>query len=189
MAATSSAKSEHLGYGAVDKGFLPAAKKFASRNGALIGLIILCAALSCATPAFLTSVNILNVGIQAATVAILAFGQTFVIVSAGIDLSVGAVAAISSMLVAYTGVSMGLPPVLTVVVGIVTGALFGLISGVANAFLKLPSFIATLAMMSVARGLTLVVSDGRPISTSGMVNFFGANILGCLLCTSPSPRD
>ena len=169
MSATKSEKSHRLGYGADDKGFLPTLKKFASRNGALIGLIILCAALSCATPAFLTSVNILNVGIQAATVAILAFGQTFVIVSAGIDLSVGAVAAISSMLVAYTGASMGLPPILTIIIGVATGAVFGLISGVANAFLKLPSFIATLAMMSVARGLTLVVSDGRPISTSGMV--------------------
>ncbi|MFW0893416.1 ABC transporter permease [Gardnerella sp. Marseille-Q9181] len=178
MGATKSEKSHRLGYGADDKGFLPTLKKFASRNGALIGLIILCAALSCATPAFLTSVNILNVGIQAATVAILAFGQTFVIVSAGIDLSVGAVAAISSMLVAYTGASMGLPPILTIVIGVATGAVFGLISGVANAFLKLPSFIATLAMMSVARGLTLVVSDGRPISTSGMVNFFGATICG-----------
>ena len=72
MGATKSEKSHRLGYGADDKGFLPTLKKFASRNGALIGLIILCAALSCATPAFLTSVNILNVGIQAATVAILA---------------------------------------------------------------------------------------------------------------------
>lgn len=127
MTTEQSTKSQSLGYGKKDKGFLPVIKQFASRNGALIGLIILCAVLSCATPAFLTSVNIINVGIQAATVAILAFGQTFVIVSAGIDLSVGAVAAISSMLVAYTGASMGLPPILTILVGILTGAVFGLI--------------------------------------------------------------
>ena len=126
----------------------------------------------------MTGPNLLNVGIQAATVAILAFGQTFVIVEAGIDLSVGSVAAVSSMLVAYTGASMGLPPILTIVVGLVTGAVFGALSGIANAFLKLPSFIATLAMMSVARGLTLVISDGRPVSTSGMVNFFGSTVLG-----------
>lgn len=167
-----------LGYAHQEHDFLSIMKRFAARNGALIGLIILCAVLACATPAFLTSTNIVNVGIQAATVAILAFGQTFVIVSAGIDLSVGAVAAISSMLVAYTGASMGLPPILTVVVGLLTGVLFGALSGIANAFLKLPSFIATLAMMSVARGLTLVISDGRPISTSPMVNFFGSTIIG-----------
>lgn len=153
-------------------------KKFVARNGALLGLIILCAVLAIATPAFLTGPNILNVGIQAATVAILAFGQTFVIVAAGIDLSVGSVAAVSSMLVAYTGASMGFASWLTIIVGLLAGAVFGALSGAANAYLKLPSFIATLAMMSVARGLTLVISDGRPVSTSGMVNFFGSTIIG-----------
>ncbi len=153
-------------------------KRFVARNGALLGLVLLCVVLALATPAFLTGPNILNVGIQAATVAILAFGQTFVIVSAGIDLSVGSVAAVSSMLVAYTGASMGLPGWLTILVGLLAGAVFGALSGIANAYLKLPSFIATLAMMSVARGLTLVISDGRPISTSGMVNFFGTTIVG-----------
>lgn len=152
-------------------------KKFAMRNGALIGLILLAIILSLATPAFLTGSNILNVGIQAATVAILAFGETFAIVAAGIDLSVGSVAAVSSMFAAYAGASMGMPAWLTVVVGIVAGAVFGALSGIANAYLKLPSFIATLAMMSIARGLTLVISDGRPISTSGVVNFFGGTIL------------
>lgn len=152
-------------------------KKFAMRNGALIGLILLAIILSLATPAFLTGSNILNVGIQAATVAILAFGETFAIVAAGIDLSVGSVAAVSSMFAAYAGASMGMPAWLTVVIGIVAGAVFGALSGIANAYLKLPSFIATLAMMSVARGLTLVISDGRPISTSGVVNFFGGTIL------------
>lgn len=153
-------------------------KRFVARNGALLGLVLLCVVLALATPAFLTGPNILNVGIQAATVAILAFGQTFVIVSAGIDLSVGSVAAVSSMLVAYTGASMGLPGWFTILVGLLAGAVFGALSGIANAYLKLPSFIATLAMMSVARGLTLVLSDGRPISTSGMVNFFGTTIVG-----------
>ncbi|MDN6025154.1 ABC transporter permease [Bifidobacterium mongoliense] len=153
-------------------------KRFVARNGALLGLVLLCVVLALATPAFLTGPNILNVGIQAATVAILAFGQTFVIVSAGIDLSVGSVAAVSSMLVAYTGASMGLPGWFTILVGLLAGAVFGALSGIVNAYLKLPSFIATLAMMSVARGLTLVISDGRPISTSGMVNFFGTTIVG-----------
>lgn len=172
------AQSVKLGY---DTGEITVADKiklFASRNGALIGLIILCIALSFVAPAFLSAPNLLNVGIQAATVAILAFGQTFVIVAAGIDLSVGATAAVSSMLVAYTGANMGLPAWLTIIVGLLAGAAFGACSGMMNAFLRLPSFIATLAMMSVARGLTLVISDGRPISTSEMVNFFGGTLAG-----------
>ncbi|MDY4677655.1 MAG: ABC transporter permease [Bifidobacterium tsurumiense] len=172
------AQSVKLGY---DTGKITVADKiklFASRNGALIGLIILCIALSFVAPAFLSAPNLLNVGIQAATVAILAFGQTFVIVAAGIDLSVGATAAVSSMLVAYTGANMGLPAWLTIIVGLLAGAAFGACSGMMNAFLRLPSFIATLAMMSVARGLTLVISDGRPISTSEMVNFFGGTLAG-----------
>lgn len=178
MSSNTQETTSTLGYAKKERGVLPMLKRFASRNGALIGLIVLCIILSLATPAFLTGSNIINVGIQAATVAILAFGQTFVIVAAGIDLSVGAVAAISSMFIAYSSAVMGLNPVLSIVLGLVTGALFGFLSGVANAFLKLPSFIATLAMMSVARGLTLVISDGRPIATSPVVNFFGSTVLG-----------
>lgn len=172
------AQSVKLGYDTGKTTVADKIKLFASRNGALIGLIILCIALSFVAPAFLSAPNLLNVGIQAATVAILAFGQTFVIVAAGIDLSVGATAAVSSMLVAYTGANMGLPAWLTIIVGLLAGAAFGACSGMMNAFLRLPSFIATLAMMSVARGLTLVISDGRPISTSGMVNFFGGTLVG-----------
>lgn len=172
------AQSVKLGYDTGKTTVADKIKLFASRNGALIGLIILCIALSFVAPAFLSAPNLLNVGIQAATVAILAFGQTFVIVAAGIDLSVGATAAVSSMLVAYTGANMGLPAWLTIIVGLLAGAAFGACSGMMNAFLRLPSFIATLAMMSVARGLTLVISDGRPISTSGMVNFFGGTLAG-----------
>lgn len=153
-------------------------RTFIACNGALVGLVLLCLVLAFATPAFLTGANLLNVGIQASTIAILAFGETFAIVAAGIDLSVGAVAAFSSMVVAYTGASLGMPAWLTVIVGVLAGAFFGALSGIANAFLKLPSFIATLATMSIARGLTLVISDGRPISTSGLVNFFGSTVLG-----------
>ena len=72
-------------------------KKFLANNGALVGLVVLCLALFIATPDFLTAQNLLNIGIQVSTVAVLAFGMTFVIVAGGIDLSVGAVAALSAM--------------------------------------------------------------------------------------------
>ena len=144
-------------------------------NGALVGLIALCVAMFIATPHFLTVSNLLNVGVQAATVAILAFGMTFVIVAAGIDLSVGSVAALGGMVSAYSFSSLGLPGWLTLLIGLGTGLLAGLISGISIAYGKLPAFIATLAMMSIARGATLVISQGSPVPSSKSVNTLGSN--------------
>lgn len=149
---------------------------WAMNNGALVGLIALCIALFIATPYFLTVANLLNIGIQAATVAILAFGMTFVIVTAGIDLSVGSVAALGAMVSAYMFAEAGLPGWLTLLIGLGCGAMAGAICGIATAYGKIPSFIATLAMMSVARGLTLVISQGSPIATSGAVNWLGSSL-------------
>lgn len=151
-------------------------RKFMANNGALVGLLILALALFIITPDFLTGPNLLNIGIQVSTVAILAFGMTFVIVAGGIDLSVGSVAALSAMVSGYMFVSSGLPGGLALLVGLLTGLVVGTVNGVASAYGKLPSFIATLAMLSIARGLTLVISDGRPIKTAPEVSFLGGNI-------------
>ncbi|NHU85654.1 ABC transporter permease [Kocuria sp. JC486] len=150
--------------------------QWAMNNGALVGLILLCLALFIATPDFLKLDNLVNIGIQASVVAIMAFGMTFVIVTAGIDLSVGAVAALGAMVSAYSFSTLGLPGILTLFIGLLIGALAGAISGLSIAYGKLPAFIATLAMMSVARGLTLVISDGTPIPTSGSVSLLGSSI-------------
>ena len=147
-------------------------------NGALVGLIVLCVAMFIATPHFLTVPNLLNVGVQAATVAILAFGMTFVIVAAGIDLSVGSVAALGGMVSAYSFSSLGLPGWLTLLIGLGTGLLAGLISGISIAYGKLPAFVATLAMMSIARGVTLVISKGNPMSAPPSVTMLGKNYFG-----------
>ncbi|WJZ03121.1 ABC transporter permease [Corynebacterium freiburgense] len=147
-------------------------------NGALVGLVILCVALFIATPHFLTVNNLVNVGVQAATVAILAFGMTFVIVAAGIDLSVGSVAALGAMVSAYSFSNVGLPGWLTLILGLVTGLVAGIISGISIAYGKLPAFIATLAMMSIARGATLVISQGSPIASAREVNILGSTIAG-----------
>ncbi|MEY8576732.1 ABC transporter permease [Corynebacteriaceae bacterium 6-324] len=147
-------------------------------NGALVGLIILCVALFIATPHFLTVNNFLNIGIQAATVAILAFGMTFVIITAGIDLSVGSVAALGAMVSASFFTDLNMPGWLTLIVGLLTGLLAGAICGIATAYGKIPSFIATLAMMSIARGATLVISDGSPIRTADSVNWLGSTVAG-----------
>ncbi|MDO4630746.1 MAG: ABC transporter permease [Corynebacterium sp.] len=147
-------------------------------NGALVGLIALCIILFIATPHFLTTNNLLNVGIQAATVAILAFGMTFVIVSAGIDLSVGSVAACSAMVSAVFFTELGWPGWVTLFVGLALGLLAGFISGVTIAYGRLPAFIATLAMMSIARGVTLVVSQGSPVSSAPAVTVLGKSYFG-----------
>jgi ribose transport system permease protein len=149
---------------------------FISDNGALVGLLVLCVAMFVATPDFLTPNNLLNVGIQASVVAILAFGQTFVIVTAGIDLSVGSVAALSAMVAAFTGQSWGMPPLVALLFGLLTGLAAGMLSGAATAYAKLPPFIATLAMLSIARGLTLVISNGIPIPTSSVVTWLGGSV-------------
>lgn len=149
---------------------------FISDNGALVGLLVLCVAMFIATPDFLTPNNLLNVGIQASVVAILAFGQTFVIVTAGIDLSVGSVSALCAMVAAFTGQSWGMPPLVALLFGLLTGLAAGMVSGAATAYAKLPPFIATLAMLSVARGLTLVVSNGIPIPTPSVVTWLGGSV-------------
>jgi ribose transport system permease protein len=151
---------------------------FLSGNGALVGLLVLCLALFIATPNFLTGPNLINIGIQASTIAVLAFGMTFVIVAGGIDLSVGSVAALAAMASAWVFSTAGLPGWLSVVAGLATGAALGAISGRGVAFGRLPSFIATLAMLSVARGLTLVLSDGRPIPTADEVSLLGSRVGG-----------
>lgn len=149
---------------------------FLANNGALVGLVVLCIALFIATPDFLTTRNLLNIGIQVSTVAVLAFGVTFVIVAGGIDLSVGSVAALSAMVSGWFFASAGLPGWIALVGGLVAGLVTGVVNGLASAYGKLPSFIATLAMLSVARGLTLVLSDGKPVPTSPQVSFLGSDI-------------
>lgn len=151
--------------------------RFLSDNGALVGLVLVCVGMWIATPAFLTTNNLLNVGVQAAVVAILAFGMTYVIVAAGIDLSVGSVAALSAVAAGWT-VGAGMPGLLGLVVGPLVGLAAGVVSGLATAYGKLPSFIATLAMLSVARGLTLVISGGRPQSMPPEISWLGSRVLG-----------
>ncbi|MDI9589321.1 MAG: ABC transporter permease [Gleimia sp.] len=149
--------------------------QFLANNGAFVGLIVVCLAMFIATPKFLTARNMLNVGEQAATVAILAFGMTFVIITAGIDLSVGSVLALSAMGAGYLAAS-GFPGWLVLIAGPIIGLLTGLVSGVAIAYGKLPAFIATLAMLSIGRGLTLVISGGVPLPMPPEAAFLGKNI-------------
>ncbi|MFD4507901.1 substrate-binding domain-containing protein [Streptomyces sp. NPDC058457] len=149
-------------------------------NGALTALIVLVIAMSALSGDFLTTDNLLNVGVQAAVTAILAFGATFVIVAAGIDLSVGSVAALSATVLAWTATSHGVPVFLAVVLAVATGIAAGLVNGFLIAYGKLPPFIATLAMLSVGRGLALVISGGSPIAFPDSVSHLGDTLGGWL---------
>ena len=147
-------------------------------SGALLGLLMLFVALSFASSNFLTVANLTNIGVQAAVVAILAFGMTFVIITAGIDLSVGSVAALSAIVAGWAGTVGGMSAVPALFMGLFAGMAAGAINGIMVAFGKIPSFIATLALLSVGRGLTLVISGGTPIPTSSLVTWFGSRIGG-----------
>ncbi|CAL9567018.1 HTH-type transcriptional repressor PurR [Streptomyces sp. enrichment culture] len=149
-------------------------------NGALTALIVLVVALSALSGDFLTTDNLLNIGVQAAVTAILAFGVTFVIVSAGIDLSVGSVAALSATVLAWSATSEGVPVALAVLLAVATGIACGLVNGFLISYGKLPPFIATLAMLSVARGLSLVISQGSPIAFPESVSHLGDTLGGWL---------
>lgn len=133
------------------------------RVGTLVGLFLLGALLSYLSPFFLTASNLLNVMEQTAINAVIAVGMTFVILSAGIDLSVGSIAALSGVVMANR-LQAGWPLGVAILAGLLTGALCGVFSGLLITRGKLPPFIATLGMMSVARGAALLFTDGRPIS-------------------------
>nr|WP_206346006.1 substrate-binding domain-containing protein [Streptomyces thermoviolaceus] len=149
-------------------------------NGALTALIVLVIALSALSGDFLTTDNLLNIGVQAAVTAVLAFGVTFVIVAAGIDLSVGSVAALSATVLAWSATSHGVPVVLAVILAVATGVAAGLVNGFLISYGKLPPFIATLAMLSVGRGLSLVISQGSPIAFPDSVSHLGDTLGGWL---------
>jgi ribose transport system permease protein len=131
--------------------------------GTLAGLLSLCVALWIATPHFMTASNLLNVVEQSAVIGVLAVGMTFVILTGGIDLSVGSLVALSGVVFGLA-VRGGASEVAGVVAALAAGVSCGIVNGALITVGRLPPFIATLGMMSVARGFALVLSDGRPIS-------------------------
>ncbi|MER5633439.1 ABC transporter permease/substrate-binding protein [Streptomyces nitrosporeus] len=166
--------------GAAGAGAAHTLRRLLLDNGALSALVVLLVAMSLLSADFLTTQNLLNVGVQAAVTAILAFGVTFVIVAAGIDLSVGSVAALSATVCAWSATSAGVPVWLAVVLAVATGIACGFVNGALVAYGKLPPFIATLAMLSVARGLSLVISQGSPIPFPDSVSVLGDTLGGWL---------
>ncbi|WP_160157646.1 ribose ABC transporter permease [Geobacillus sp. TFV-3] len=131
--------------------------------GPLIGLFLLCIALSVLSDDFLTMDNWLNLLRQVSINALIAFGMTFVILTGGIDLSVGSVLALSSAITAGM-MAQGVSGFVAIFIGLLAGMAMGVLNGVLVTKGKVAPFIATLATMTAFRGLTLVYTDGRPIT-------------------------
>jgi ribose transport system permease protein len=134
-------------------------------------LVVLLIFFSIASGNFFTYTNISGILLSTAVIGILALGTTFVIITGGIDLSIGTGMTLASVMTGIFLVNMHLPLVVGVIGGVATGALMGVINGINVAILKLPPFIATLAMMLIAQGLALVISGVRPIYFSGVTGF------------------
>jgi ribose/xylose/arabinose/galactoside ABC-type transport system permease subunit len=141
-------------------------RQMRSGLGPLIAaLVLICIALSLASPEFLTTSTLTNIMVQVSVVGIAAVGGTFVIITSGIDLSVGSLVALCGMVAAT--VMAGASPdavglgVAGLMIALATGALVGALNGFGIAWLRLVPFIVTLAMMAMGRGLTLAISDGR----------------------------
>ena len=132
-------------------------------TGPLIGLVLLCVFLSFSTDTFLSMRNFLNVMDQITVLGVMAVGMTLVILIGGIDLSVGSVLALSGMVMGYLGNNREWPFVIAILVALIASAACGLTSGLMVTRLRMPAFIATLAMMSIARGIASIITNGEQI--------------------------
>jgi ribose transport system permease protein len=137
-----------------------------TRYGVLAAFVIELAVFAFISPSFLTTDNLLNVTLQASINAIIAAGMTFVILTSGIDLSVGSVVALTGIIVTSL-VKLPLPPFAAILIAVLVGTAFGSASGWAGGVFvsrfKITPFVVTLALMTIWRGVAFVVTDGRPV--------------------------
>lgn len=138
-------------------------KEMLSKLGPLLALIVLIIFVSILSPSFLSLTNLMNLMRQVSTNALIAFGMTFVIITGGIDLSVGSTLALSSAIMAGMIVN-GIDPLIAMTVSLIAGFILGAVNGLLITKGKLVPFIATLATMTIYRGATLVLTDGKPIT-------------------------
>ncbi len=147
--------------------------------GPLLALVILVVVVSVMNPSFVTPNNLLNLLRQVSINALIAFGMSFVILTGGIDLSVGSTLALSGALTAGL-IANGISPMIAMLFGMILGAFLGMINGLLIAKGGMAPFIATLATMTIYRGATLVYTDGNPITGIGdsfLFQFIGRGYL------------
>lgn len=153
-------------------------------SGILLGVVFLVAVLSLATDTFLSTYNLLIVVRQVSFIGIVAIGQTMVLLTGGIDLSVGSTAGLSAILSTMLMTKAGLDPFLSSALGVCFGLTMGLINGVLIAKVKVNPFIATLASGEILAGAILVITEGYPVlNLPKSFNFLGQGAL----CGLPMP--
>lgn len=152
-------------------------KKIFSRLGPLLALVVLVILVTIMSPTFVSPANLLNLLRQVSINAVIAFGMTFVILTGGIDLSVGSILALSGAVTASM-LASGFAAPLALLAGLVLGAIFGLLNGILIAYGKAAPFIATLATMTIFRGATYVFTNGNPITGAKMNSSFLFQFMG-----------
>ena len=152
-----------------------------SQHSTLLAFLALCIAIAVISPGFLTAGNILNVLRQISINGIIAVGMTLVVITGGIDLSVGAIVALAAVSACQFAHSGAYPLMVPLVCGLVVGAACGMLNGVLISYGRIAPFIVTLGMMTAARGLAFVVTGGRPvIDLSSGYNQIGGGYLAGL---------
>ncbi|MDC7245203.1 MAG: ribose ABC transporter permease [Sphaerochaetaceae bacterium] len=139
-------------------------KQVVKNNGVLIVFFIICIGLSFLSPYFFTLNNILNIFRQTSIYGVIAVGMTFVILTGGIDLSVGSILALSGMICAGLMKNNGVNAFAASLIAILVGGGLGLVNGLLITLGKIAPFVVTLGMVTIARGLTLIYSKGYPVS-------------------------
>ncbi|MCF0228416.1 MAG: ABC transporter permease [Parasporobacterium sp.] len=155
------------------------AKQFASTYGSLIGLVLLIIVFTILNSRYLGWANIRNILRMASINGLLAIGMTFVVLTGGIDLSVGAMMGCAGMYSAYFAQeSMGLHWAVALLIGVGMGLVIGLFNGVCVSYLKVPAFVGTLGSMSIAQGLTFLITKAKPIPglSEGFKNIGGGSV-------------
>jgi ribose transport system permease protein len=142
-------------------------------------LIIICTFMSFASPYFFTLTNIINVLRQISIIAIISVGVSFIILTGGIDLSLGSAMALGGVLVAWF-TRAGTPSWISVIITLLIGMLFGLIIGLLIVKTGINAFITTLAMLNIFRGIAYLITGGMPISFNEPASFLGSGYIGMI---------
>jgi inositol transport system permease protein len=137
--------------------------QFYKRYGLFIILGVMIVVMSLVHPRFLAMDNFANIMRQMSVNGLLAIGVTFVILTGGIDLSIGSIVGFAGVIAALVAQNAQLPAVVPVLAGCVAGMVFGVLNGIVTAVLRVPAFITTLGMLSVAKGITYIICNARPV--------------------------